>query len=292
MEVPMQHIIKQYIPLFKLKICILITFSAIVGLILTSSGKAPLSNALILIITTILASGSASAFNHYYDMDIDAVMDRTRERPLPTGSIMNPNHVLILSALLFVTAIVLSAVLLNYVVSLHLALGAIVYGVIYTAWLKRRTWTNIIVGGLAGSFAVLAGGASADPALCISPLLLSVVLFFWTPSHFWSFAIAQKEDYRKAGIPMLPVVAGNSKTAWYIFLNTILLLASSLLLSYYGSAGTLYTVVAILAGGYFLFRNIQLLRNPSKEVAWRNFRDSIIYLKIIFIAIIADVLFF
>lgn len=285
----MQHIIKQYIPLFKLKICILITFSAIVGLILTSPGKVSLSNALILIITTILASGSASAFNHYYDMDIDALMDRTKGRPLPTGSIINPKNVLIISVILFLSAIFLSAALLNYVVSIHLALGAIVYGVIYTAWLKRRTWTNIIIGGLAGSFAVLAGGASANPEFCLPPLLLAVVLFFWTPSHFWSFAIALKDDYRKAGIPMLPVVVGNSKTAWYIFLNTIFLFASSLLLPIYGSLGTLYTVAAILAGGYFIFRNIQLLKNPSKEVAWRNFRDSIIYLKVIFIAIIADV---
>lgn len=287
----MQHIIKQYIPLFKLKICILITFSAIVGLILTSPGKVSLSNALILVITTILASGSASAFNHYYDMDIDALMDRTKGRPLPTGSIINPKNVLIISVILFLSAIFLSAALLNYVVSIHLALGAIVYGVIYTAWLKRRTWTNIIIGGLAGSFAVLAGGASANPEFCLPPLLLAVVLFFWTPSHFWSFAIALKDDYRKAGIPMLPVVVGNSKTAWYIFLNTIFLFASSLLLPIYGSLGTLYTVAAILAGGYFIFRNIQLLKNPSKEVAWRNFRDSIIYLKIIFIAIIVDVVF-
>ncbi len=287
----MPHIIKQYMPLFKLKICILITFSAIVGLVLTSPGNVSLRTVLILIITTILASGSASAFNHYYDMDIDAVMDRTKERPLPTRSIINPNNVLMISVVLFISGIILAALLLNYVAALHLALGAVFYGVIYTVLLKRRTWTNIIIGGLAGSFAVLAGGASANPEFCLPPLLLAVVLFFWTPSHFWSFAIAQKDDYRKAGIPMLPVIAGNSKTAWYILINTIFLLASSFMLSVYGTLGTLYTVVAVIAGGYFIFRNIQLLRNPSKEVAWRNFRDSIIYLKVIFLAIIADVVF-
>ena len=287
----MQHIIKQYMPLFKLKICILITFSAIVGLVLTSPGNVSLGTVLILIITTILASGSASAFNHYYDMDIDAVMDRTKGRPLPTRSIINPNNVLMISVVLFISGIILAALLLNYVAALHLALGAVFYGVIYTVLLKRRTWTNIIIGGLAGSFAVLAGGASANPEFCLPPLLLAVVLFFWTPSHFWSFAIAQKDDYRKAGIPMLPVIAGNSKTAWYILINTIFLLASSFMLSVYGTLGTLYTVVAVIAGGYFIFRNIQLLRNPSKEVAWRNFRDSIIYLKVIFLAIIADVVF-
>ena len=287
----MQHIIKQYMPLFKLKICILITFSAIVGLVLTSPGNVSLRTVLILIITTILASGSASAFNHYYDMDIDAVMDRTKGRPLPTRSIINPNNVLMISVVLFMSGIILAALLLNYVAALHLALGAVFYGVIYTVLLKRRTWTNIIIGGLAGSFAVLAGGASANPEFCLPPLLLAVVLFFWTPSHFWSFAIAQKDDYRKAGIPMLPVIAGNSKTAWYILINTIFLLVSSFMLSVYGTLGTLYTVVAVIAGGYFIFRNIQLLRNPSKEVAWRNFRDSIIYLKVIFLAIIADVVF-
>jgi len=286
-----QHIIKQYMPLFKLKICILITFSAIVGLVLTSPGNVSLGTVLILIITTILASGSASAFNHYYDMDIDAVMDRTKGRPLPTRSIINPNNVLMISVVLFISGIILAALLLNYVAALHLALGAVFYGVIYTVLLKRRTWTNIIIGGLAGSFAVLAGGASANPEFCLPPLLLAVVLFFWTPSHFWSFAIAQKDDYRKAGIPMLPVIAGNSKTAWYILINTIFLLVSSFMLSVYGTLGTIYTVVAVIAGGYFIFRNIQLLRNPSKEVAWRNFRDSIIYLKVIFLAIIADVVF-
>ena len=287
----MQHIIKQYMPLFKLKICILITFSAIVGLVLTSPGNVSLGTVLILIITTILASGSASAFNHYYDMDIDAVMDRTKGRPLPTRSIINPNNVLMISVVLFMSGIILAALLLNYVAALHLALGAVFYGVIYTVLLKRRTWTNIIIGGLAGSFAVLAGGASANHEFCLPPLLLAVVLFFWTPSHFWSFAIAQKDDYRKAGIPMLPVIAGNSKTAWYILINTIFLLVSSFMLSVYGTLGTIYTVVAVIAGGYFIFRNIQLLRNPSKEVAWRNFRDSIIYLKVIFLAIIADVVF-
>ena len=287
----MQHIIKQYMPLFKLKICILITFSAIVGLVLTSPGNVSLRTVLILIITTILASGSASAFNHYYDMDIDAVMDRTKGRPLPTRSIINPNNVLMISVVLFMSGIILAALLLNYVAALHLALGAVFYGVIYTVLLKRRTWTNIIIGGLAGSFAVLAGGASANPEFCLPPLLLAVVLFFWTPSHFWSFAIAQKDDYKKAGIPMLPVIAGNSKTAWYILINTIFLLVSSFMLSVYGTLGTIYTVVAVIAGGYFIFRNIQLLRNPSKEVAWRNFRDSIIYLKVIFLAIIADVVF-
>ena len=287
----MQHLIKQYMPLFKLKICILITFSAIVGLVLTSPGNVSLRTVLILIITTILASGSASAFNHYYDMDIDAVMDRTKGRPLPTRSIINPNNVLMISVVLFISGIILAALLLNYVAALHLALGAVFYGVIYTVLLKRRTWTNIIIGGLAGSFAVLAGGASANPEFCLPPLLLAVVLFFWTPSHFWSFAIAQKDDYKKAGIPMLPVIAGNSKTAWYILINTIFLLVSSFMLSVYGTLGTLYTVVAVIAGGYFIFRNIQLLRNPSKEVAWRNFRDSIIYLKVIFLAIIADVVF-
>lgn len=288
----MQTILNKYLPLFKLKICILISVSAIVGLFLTSSGKISFTTTILLVLTTLLASGSASAFNHYFDIDIDTIMDRTKNRPLPTGLITNSRQVLWIAVILFVMGIIISAWFLNYMVAIHLSLGAFVYGVVYTAWLKRRTWANIIIGGLAGSFAVLAGGASAKPELCAAPMLLALVLFFWTPSHFWSFAIAYKDEYKKAGIPMLPVVIGGRKTAVYIIINSIFLVASSILPYYYGHLGLIYTTAAILAGGYFLFRNIQLLRDNSREVAWSNFKASIHYLWIIFIAVIVDVAVF
>lgn len=285
----MQTAIKNYLPLFKFRICSLITFSAVVGLISTASANISIANILFLIIATMMASASASAFNHYFDMDIDAVMKRTQARPIPSGSIDGSRKTLLIAAVLFIAAILVSFNALNYMVSLHLFLGALVYAVIYTAWLKRKSWLNIIIGGLAGSFAVLAGGASASPELCLLPILLAITMFFWTPSHFWSFAIVHKEEYAKAGIPMLPVVIGDSKTARYIFLNTILLVISSFLPSYFGYLGIFYTITALAVGAFFIIRNIQLIKSPTKEIAYKNFKTSMLYLGTLFLAVIIDI---
>lgn len=281
--------LKNYLPLFKLRISLLITFSAVVSLISTSSGDISIRNALLLIIVTMMASAGASAFNHYFDMDIDSVMERTKKRPIPSGIINDSKKTLLISVILFVTSILLSFKSINYMVALHLFLGAVVYAVIYTVWLKRRSWMNIIIGGLAGSFAVLAGGASATPELCLPPLLLATIMFFWTPSHFWSFAIVHREDYEKAGIPMLPVVIGNLRTTRYILLNTILLVISSFLPSIFGYSGIFYTIVAVAVGVFFLTRNIQLLFHTSKDMALKNFKASMIYLGVLFSAVIIDV---
>lgn len=281
--------LKNYLPLFKLRISLLITFSAVVSLISTSSGDISIRNALLLIIVTMMASAGASAFNHYFDMDIDSVMERTKKRPIPSGIINDSKKTLLISVILFVTSILLSFKAINYMVALHLFLGAVVYAVIYTVWLKRRSWLNIIIGGLAGSFAVLAGGASATPELCMPPLLLATIMFFWTPSHFWSFAIVHREDYEKAGIPMLPVVIGNLRTTRYILLNTILLVISSFLPSIFGYLGIFYTIVAVAVGVFFLTRNIQLLFETSKDMALKNFKASMIYLGVLLSAVIVDV---
>jgi len=281
--------IKNYLPLFKLRICSLITFSAVVGLISAPSGNISISSISFLILATMMASASASAFNHYFDTDIDSVMKRTQTRPMPSHQIDGSKKPLFIAGVLFIASILISFKALNYMVSLHLFLGALVYAVIYTVWLKRRSWLNIIIGGLAGSFAVLAGGASQTPDLCLLPVLLSITMFFWTPSHFWSFAIVHREEYAKAGIPMLPVLIGDSKTARYIFLNTMLLVISSFLPSYFGYLGIIYTITAVLVGAFFLLRNIQLIKDTSKEIAWKNFKASMVYLGVLFLAVIIDV---
>lgn len=280
-------VVKQYLPLFKLRICSLITFSAIVGLFATSSSFS-LGRMAFLVAATMLAAASASAFNHYFDSDIDAVMERTRKRPLASGQIAGSKLVLVMAAGLFALSLAVSLVALNYMVALHLALGAFVYAVIYTVWLKRRSWMNIIIGGLAGSFAVLAGGASASPEFCTLPVLLAIVMFFWTPSHFWSFAIYHKEEYARAGVPMLPVVIGDRRTAVYTLINTILLVASSMAPWFMGFNGLIYLVAAVLMGAYFIYWNIRLVRNPAKEVAWKNFKISMMYLGVLFTSVILD----
>ena len=280
--------IAKYLPLFKLRICSLITFSAIVGLIATQSrGTLSAQKAAYLIVATMFASMAASAFNHYFDRDIDGVMHRTRKRPLPEG-LAGSRTVLIISMALFVLAIGISIETLNTMVALHLALGAFVYAFIYTVWLKRRSQLNIVIGGLAGSFAVLAGGASVQPDFCLPPVLLAIVMFFWTPSHFWSFAIFHKEEYEKAGVPMLPVVIGDRKTAYYILINTVLLVASSLVPFFMGYNGWIYLAAAVGVGVYFIAWNVRLVRTPVKDVAWKNFKISMMYLGVLFSAVIID----
>jgi len=283
--------IKDYLPLFKFRICSLITLSAVTGLISASSPGISISvkGLVFLIIATMMASAGASAFNHYFDMDIDMLMKRTEKRPLPLGTVAGKKTVLVVALALFAASILISFKALNSMVALHLFLGGFVYAVVYTVWLKRRSSINIIIGGLAGSFAVLAGGASATPNLCLPPVLLAIIMFFWTPSHFWSFAIFHREEYEKAGIPMLPNVVGDMRTVRYILLNTIVLVASSMLPPYFGSLGIVYAVSAISLGIFFVIRNLELLSCPSKENAWKNFTASMIYLGGLFLAIIADV---
>ena len=280
------HGIAKYLPLFKLRICWLITLSAVVGLAAAPYGLTAGKFAF-LVLGTMAAAAAASALNIYFDRDIDSVMKRTRGRPLASNC--PPAAAPIAAAVLLGLSVAISLLELNYMVALHLFLGAFVYAIVYTVWLKRRSWLNIIVGGLAGSFAVLAGGASAEPEFCATAVMLSVVMFFWTPSHFWSFAIVHRDDYERAGVPMLPNVVGDRKAAVYIAINTVLLVGSSLLPVFLGYFGVLYAVAATAAGAYFLYWNARLVRNTTKEIAWKNFKVSMAYLAILFAGVFLEV---
>jgi len=282
--------IRGYLPLFKIRICSLIALSAVVGLVSVSSVPVSAASLFFLVLATMMSSAGASAFNHYYDLDIDSVMKRTSGRPMPTGRAGSPTVVLLIAVTLFAASILLSWQALNYMVGLHLFLGGFVYAVLYTVWLKRRSAANIIIGGMAGSFAVLAGGASATPELCMAPVLLSVVMFFWTPSHFWSFAIANKDDYEKAGVPMLPNVVGSAKTSKFILVNTVILAVSSLVPVLTGNFGAIYAVAAAMLGAFFIWRNVELIRTPDVVTARKNFKASMLYLGGLFAAVIVDVL--
>src|SRR3972149_2595994 len=281
--------ITSYLPLFKLRICSLITFSAVVGFISAGVVNVSFSSLVALALPTMLASAGAGAFNHYFDTDIDALMPRTKARPIPSGGVADGKVVLALAVILLAISVAVSSLWLNRMAGLHLLLGALTYAILYTAWLKRRSWVNIIIGGLAGSFAVLAGGASATPELCAAQVLLAITMFFWTPSHFWSFAILHREEYEKAGVPMLPNVIGDSRTARWILLNTIVLVASSFLPFLFGYLGIVYAVAATAGGIYFIAMNLKLIRSQRKEIARANFRASMVYLGGLFIAVIADV---
>lgn len=280
-------LIARYLPLFKLRICWLITVSALVGL-MSAPGVVSFEKAAYLALATMAAAAAASALNHYFDMDIDRVMERTRARPLEEGC--TPFVALASAGLLLVFSVMVALSKLGYMAALHLMLGAFVYAVVYTAWLKRRSWANIIVGGLAGSFAMLAGGASSSTGFCAATLMLAVVMFFWTPSHFWSFAIAHRDDYDRAGVPMLPSVVGNRKASVYILVNTVFLVAASFAPFMTGNLGLVYFGAALLAGAFFLYRNTQLVRDTSKSLALMNFRASMAYLGVLFAGVALDVI--
>jgi len=188
---------------------------------------------------------------------------------------------------MLMAAVLTAGWLFNPVAAFHIFMGAFVYAVVYTVWLKRRSVFNIVIGGLAGSFAVLGGAAVADPGLGPTAIWLAVVLFLWTPPHFWSLAIVLHEDYAAAKVPMLPVVVGDAKAAKIILANTVLLVAASIVPVFYGM-GWIYLAGAVLGGGYFLAKNIQLVRRPTKKTAMANFFASIIQLAFVLTGAILD----
>lgn len=280
--------IRSYVQLMKLRIGLMVALMAVMGYVAVADKVNPVQLA-VLALAMLLGSASSSVFNHFYDRDIDLIMKRTRSRPLASGQMERPANVLWFAAALLVSGCGLAAFYFNLVVALHLFLGIFFYAIIYTVWLKRRHWINIVIGGAAGSFAVLAGAAAVDPSRWLLPFLLSITLFLWTPSHFWSLAILLKDDYSAAHIPMLPVVKGDKVTSHWIFGNSILLVASSLLPVAFHTLSWVYGSVAAVLGAHFLWTNWKMVRVQSHALARKNFLESMIYLVGLFIAVLVDV---
>jgi protoheme IX farnesyltransferase len=278
--------IRGYLELMKLRIGFLIALSAMAGYAAVAT-HVDGWQLLILFIAMLLGSSGSAVFNQFYDRDLDGLMPRTARRPLVAGTI-DATRALWFAGILLLAGCLIALFAFNWVVAGHLFLGAFVYGVVYTVWLKRRHWTNIIIGGAAGSFAVLAGAAAYDASQWLLPTLMAVTLFLWTPSHFWSLAILIKDDYAKAGVPMLPVVMGDAVCAKWIFANTIALAFSALLPTLFGELGLLYAIISTGFGARFLWLNWQLVRDPSRELAKKNFLFSMQYLAGVFLAVVID----
>jgi protoheme IX farnesyltransferase len=281
----MNRRILAYIELFKPRILALLVYVATVAAITASNVFNPL-RIIILALAIAVASAGASILNHYFDRDLDAIMERTKNRPLPSGRIA-PHKAFWLGLILLVISILVSS-RLNYVTSLFIFLGALVYVLVYTIWLKRRFSANIVVGGAAGSFAVLAGFAAAEGKISFLALLVALLIFLWTPPHFWAFAIVRKSAYMKASIPMLPVTHGVARTTDIIFFNTLLLVQSSLLPYVFGYLGKFYLITAVIFGLVILFINFRLLFNPTNKRAWSSYKLSGIYLIAIFSGMLLD----
>lgn len=282
--------IRDVIGLFKLRIGILIMVTALVGLAVSPAPAPGFLEVVTVAFTVLMASASAGAFNQYYESDSDAMMARTSHRAFVTGTLVpKPSWLLLMGAML-AGSVALAAFVLNPVSALYVFLGAFFYAIVYTVWLKRRTWLNIVIGGLAGSFAVLAGAAAADPAIGAQPALLAVVLFLWTPPHFWSLAIAHQDDYVNARIPMLPVLVGPARAARIVFYNTAALVAVSVLPVFYG-AGPIYAIGAVAGGCYFLVKTRALARAPGQDTARQAFLASLVQLSVLLIAASIDSMF-
>lgn len=273
--------------LFKLRIGIVIAVTAMAGVAVTPGTAPSALQVCILALAVLISSASAGAFNQYYEADLDRTMERTRSRPFVTGTLRHHRGWLALIVLMIAAATAAAAYAVNPVAALFTFLGAFFYAVVYTVWLKRRTWWNIVIGGLAGSFAVLAGAAAVTPSLSPEAMLLALVLFLWTPSHFWSLAIAYRDDYARAGVPMLPVVKGNAFAARAILFNTVLLVSASLLPALYGS-GWVYLAGAASGGALFLWYNLRLVANPNRHTAMACFHASLVQLSLVLVTAMLD----
>jgi len=279
--------LKQISRVFKLRIAAAITLCAIAGMAITPGVSLPSSKVAVLAVAVFLSSAGASAFNQFFERDLDAQMPRTRNRPFVTGEFQAGWLWLIGLGLNFALAVFVAAWVLNAHAALYIFLGAFVYGAVYTIWLKRRSAWNIVIGGLAGSFAVLAGAAAITPDLAPAPVILALVLFLWTPPHFWSLAIVLHKDYAAADVPMLPVVIGDAATAWVILGHTIALVVLSLLPMAFGM-GFIYLAGAVAGGGFFIWRSVELIRHPGPKAARSNFYASFVQLGLLLTAAIAD----
>ena len=275
--------------LFKLRIGSLIMITALAGMVVTPGGDLGWTERMVLALSVLVASASAGAFNQYYERDSDRLMVRTRERAFASGAVAAGPGWLWLMAAMLAGSVAAAAWVLNPVSALFVFLGAFFYACVYTVWLKRRSAWNIVIGGLAGSFAVLAGAAAVDPAIGPQGLILAVVLLLWTPPHFWSLAIAYQREYGAAGIPMLPVVVGIPRAARIVLLSTIALVLASLLPMFHG-AGPAYLAGAAIGGVYFLIKARALDRKPDRGTAIGSFLASLLQLSLLLAGACVDAL--
>ena len=282
------QLLSQLSNVLKLRIGIFMVLTALVAMVATPGPTPGVFQVFVLAFAVLVSAGSAGAFNQYYEVDLDRRMPRTRNRPFVTGRFQRRPAWVLSMFLLLVVGVGSAALVLNLASAFYIFLGAFFYAIVYTVWLKRRTWWNIVIGGASGSFAVLAGAAAVDPELGPVPVMLALALFLWTPPHFWSLAIARIEDYRDAAVPMLPVIVGTQRAAWIVLANTVLLVSVSLL-PFLFELGWIYLLCAVSGGGYFLYRNIGMIRKPSPKAAMKSFLASLVQLLLMLSGVVLDV---
>ena len=268
-------------------IIMLLVITAVGAMFLAAGGPPPLVLVILVCVGGSLGAGGANALNHYLEQDIDSLMSRTRQRPVP-GQRISPRRALAFGVLLNVLAFALLAAWVNLLAASLTMAATLFYLLVYTRWLKRNTPHNIVIGGAAGSIPPLVGWAAVTGGLDLPAMYLFTIVFFWTPPHFWALALLIEKDYAQARIPMLPVVAGRPNTVANIFLYSVVLIALTLLFALISSVGWIYLASAAALGSVFILFAWQLKQTDSRPRARRLYLYSILYLALLFVAIIAD----
>ncbi|MHB1271896.1 MAG: heme o synthase [Rhodanobacter sp.] len=280
-------LMREYLQLTKPRVVALLVFCAVIGMFLAVPGFPPWRALVFGTLGIWMASGSAAAFNHLIDERIDKLMVRTARRPLATGR-LTPRQVLVFAILLGASSMLVLGLLVNRLTA-GLTLGGLIgYALVYTAYLKRATPQNIVIGGLAGAIPPVLGWTAVTDALHPFALQLCLIIFVWTPPHFWALAIFRRDDYARAHVPMLPVTHGVVYTRWHVLFYTVLLVLVTLLPALTGMSGLIYLGGAAVLGAGFLYYAVRLLNPPDELFAMKVFSYSIVYLMALFAFLLAD----
>jgi len=280
--------VRDFIALMKPRVMSLVVFTAFCGMWLAPGSLHPVLAA-VAILCIAVAAGASGAINMWYDRDIDALMSRTENRPVPAGR-MAPGAALGFGVVLAVGSVTVMGLAINWAAGALLALTIGFYVFIYTMWLKRRTPQNIVIGGAAGAFPPMVGWAAATGDVTLASISLFALIFIWTPPHFWALSLYREGDYARAGVPMLPVVAGARETKKQILLYTAVMIPVSLAPWALGVVGWAYGVIALGLGAVFLYLTVAIWFDETDRSARRTFLFSIIYLFALFAAMMADAL--
>jgi protoheme IX farnesyltransferase len=278
---------KNYYTLCKPNVVAEMLFTAVVGMLLAVPGMPPLGPFIFGTLGIALAASSAAAVNHFIDRNADAQMARTEKRPLPTGQ-LNTTNVISFALVLGVSSMLILVLLVNTLTAILTFLSLFGYAIIYTLYLKRATPQNIVIGGIFGATPPLLGWCAMTGEIHPYALLLALIIFVWTPPHFWALAIARREEYAKVNIPMLPVTHGPEFTRLQILLYTILLLIVTLLPYLTGMSGLIYLVSAVFLGLGFIYYALLMMRNKDNKTAMKTFVYSIVYITLLFAALLID----
>lgn len=284
--------VRDYFSLLKPRVMSLVVFTGIVGMLLaqlTTKTQLHPFLAFITIFSIALGSGASGAINMWFDRDIDAVMKRTKNRPIPAGRV-NASEALGFGIVMSIASVVLLTITANVVAGILLAAAILFYVFVYTMWLKRLTPQNIVIGGAAGAFPPVIGWAAVTGDITLFPVILFMIIFIWTPPHFWALSLLIKDEYKNAGVPMLPVTSGTAITKTKIIIYTAVMCVIALTPYFAGFSDNIYFVAAVILNAVFLYNAANILRDKTTKYARKTFLFSILYLFALFLALVVDAL--